>query len=426
MLQLSILPESEREQLLRGFNATEVAYPQESLIHELFEAQVRRTPRAIAIEQADQSISYEELERKACTLAQWLCREGVQIGDRVGICLERSIELVAAMLGVMKAGGTYVAIDPDYPRARIEYIVEDAGLAGVLSQQALSERLGLQARSGCRWWCLDAVQASAAAAVVQLPESLPADHAAYVIYTSGSTGVPKGVLGRHGSVVNRLLWMREQYPEAAAEVFCQKTSIGFVDHVAEIFQALSSGSRLVMVESQTVKSPPELLRSLEQSGVTRLTVVPTLLQALLSDASEVVCASMRLVISSGEALVLTSGEPFRRRFPNARLLNLYGSTEVGADVSSYEVQRNETGAVAIGRPIANSRLYVLSSGGQLVPRGAVGELYVGGAGLAQGYWKRGRLTAERFVPDPFSAAPGARLFRTGDWAGAGTMGSWSI
>src|SRR6185312_1546018 len=196
-----------------------------------------------------------------------------------------------------------------------------------------------------------------------------------------------------------LMWMREHYPEAAAEVFCQKTSIGFVDHVAEIFQPLTAGGRLVIVETQTVRSPSELLRRLKQSGVTRLTVVPSLLHALLSDASGVVCPSLRLLISSGEALVMQQGSTFQRRFPNARLLNLYGSTEVGADISSHEVQSAETGAVAVGRPIANSRVYVLGCGGRLLPRGTVGELFVGGAGLAQGYWRRGGLTAERFVPD---------------------------
>ncbi|HEY6926160.1 MAG TPA: amino acid adenylation domain-containing protein, partial [Steroidobacteraceae bacterium] len=402
---------------VRAFNATKKSYPQE-LVHELFEGQARKSPLAIAVEDGAATISYGELDRKASTIARWLRREGAQVGDRVGVCLERSIGMVAGILGVLKAGCAYVPIDPEYPGARIEYIVGDAALRGVLTERSLCERLGLQAKNEIQWWCLDEMpelgESAGLDGSLSDATTSTADNAAYVIYTSGSTGEPKGVVGRHGSVVNRLQWMKERYPEAAGEVFCQKTSIGFVDHVAEIFQALSSGGRLVLIEAQTVRSPPELLESLARLGMTRLTVVPSLLQALLGDTSPVVCEAMRLVISSGEALVMSSGQAFQRRFPNARLLNLYGSTEVGADVSSYEVQADESGSVAIGRPIANSRLYVLSGTGELLPRGSVGELYVGGAGLAQGYWGRGGLTAERFVPDPFSGQAGARLFRTGD------------
>jgi amino acid adenylation domain-containing protein len=414
---LDPLSDRERQQQL-DWNDTRVAYDL-PCVHEAVAAQVQRTPDVPAVLEEGTRVSYRELDTRAGALAVMLRREGLQVGDRVGICMGRSIDMVVAMLAVLKAGGAYVPIDPDYPRARIEYIVSQGGVSRVLTQRPVHERLTQSEGplTGPVWWRIDEIgldRVDPREMLALLPHDLTADHPMYVIFTSGSTGSPKGVVGRHGSVMNRLLWLNDRYPVQSDEVFCQKTSIGFVDHVAEIFQALTTGTPLVIFPSRNQHSPSQMLEGLRTYNITRLTVVPSLLHALLAEQGAAACPALRLLITSGEALVVKDREAFGRRFPHARLLNLYGSTEVGADVTSYEVNPQDEGAVPIGRAIANTGAYVLSRDGRLLPRGGIGELFIGGEGLAQGYLGQPGLTAERFVPDPFGQELGARLYRTGD------------
>nr|WP_307729680.1 non-ribosomal peptide synthetase [Massilia sp. CFBP 13721] len=419
---------SEQETRQQGdWNDTAAGYALDS-VHEAVAAQAARTPHAPAVVDGDAVIGFAELDRRATALAVLLRRDGVQTGERVGVCMERSIDMVVAMLAVLKAGAAYVAIDPAYPQARIGYIVRHAGITRMLSQEAVHAQLRRAAASvgevldilaALDWWHVAALDLAGAADAALLPAGVGGAHAANVVYTSGSTGLPKGVVGCHRSIMNRLQWMAGAWPVAPGEVFAQKTGVSFVDHVAEIFQPLTCGAALAIVPAAAVQSPPDFMRALRRHGVTRLTVVPSLLQALLADSGVGACPSLRLLVTSGETLVLGERAPLRACFPNARLVNLYGSTEIGADVTWHEVGMEEggaeaAGAVPIGRPIANTRLYVLCPQGRLLPRGAAGELFVAGDGLAGGYLKGAGLTGERFLPDPFSGRPGARMFRTGD------------
>lgn len=425
LASLNFLSDREMQQQ-HDWNDTHARYAP-ACIHDAVAAQVRRTPRAVAVVEGERSISYAALDERAERLALMLVRDGTRVGDRVGICMDRSIDLVVAMYAVLKAGGAYVAIDPDYPAARIGTILRHAEVSRLLSRPSTREKLlaspeGLFAGLDC--WCIDGRESapdpshpsgrSEAEAGKALPAGLSGEHAAYLIYTSGSTGVPKGVVGCHRSVMNRLTWLNGIHPVAREDVFCQKTSVSFVDHVAEIFQALTCGAPLVILPNRLLQSATDFLGALRRHRITRLTVVPSLLHTLLTEQVVEACTSLRLLITSGEALVVKNRHAFARHFPNARLLNLYGSTEVGADVTAFEVLPQHEGAVPIGRPIANSRAYVLDGNGRLLPQGAVGELFIGGDGLAQGYLKQPGLSAERFVPDVFGASPGARLFRTGD------------
>ncbi|MFZ6659098.1 amino acid adenylation domain-containing protein [Undibacterium sp. TJN19] len=413
---LNFLSEQERQQQF-DWNDTYAAYAPRC-IHEAIAQQVERTPNAIAVIAGEMSISYTELETKAGQLALLLRQDGLNTGEHVGICMDRSIDMVVAMYAVLKAGATYVAIDPDYPQSRISYIIKHAEISRLLSQYAVQEKLLRQSPDmldGVTCWCVELLGLNQRHDADTLPPlDVTGDHAAYVIYTSGSTGIPKGVVGRHCSVMNRLQWMAEQYPVSQDEVFCQKTSVGFVDHVAEIFQALTCGAPLVIFPTSYLQSPPDFLRVLQQHKVTRLTLVPSLLHALLAEKDVPACTSLRLLITSGETMIVKDRRSFHQRFPNARLLNLYGSTEVAADVTGYELGMQDESAVPIGRAIANTQVYVLGTDGQLLPRGAVGELFVGGDGLAHGYLKQAGLTAGRFVPNAFSVRPGTRLYRTGD------------
>lgn len=421
--QQNFLSEREKQQQL-DWSDTRIGY--DSLcVHTAFERQVERTPDIDAVIEGDTRINYADLNARAQTLAVMLRQDGLRPGEPAGICMSRSIDMITAILAVLKAGGAYVPIDPAYPRTRIDYIVGHAGITRILTSKVIHQQLISPSDdrfADMTFWCLDTIDWKESVVFdtdADLPGDLPDESAAYVIYTSGSTGQPKGVTGRHRSIMNRLRWLNDRHPLASDDVLCQKTNIGFVDHVAEIFQAITTGTPLVILPEQFLRSPPDFLRMLQQHHITRLTVVPSLLQALLShenDNSESVriCSDMRLLISSGEALVMRDSNAFSRRFPNARLLNLYGSTEVGADISAYELSPEEEGAIPIGRAIANTELYVLDDQWRLLPQGGVGELYVGGDGLAQGYFKQAALTAERFVPNPFSVRAGARLYRTGD------------
>jgi len=404
------------------WNDTGAGYPLDA-VHDAVAAQAARTPQAPAVADGDAVISFAELERRATALAVLLRRDGVVTGERIGVCMERSIDMVVAMYAILKAGAAYVAIDPDYPQARIGYIVRHAGITRMLSQEAVHGRLRRAAESvgevldilaALDWWHVAALDLAQAADAASLPAGVGGEHAANVIYTSGSTGMPKGVVGCHRSIMNRLQWMAATHPVAPGEVFAQKTSVSFVDHVAEIFQALTCGATLAILPSAALRAPSDFMERLRRHQVTRLTLVPSLLQALLDDSGSGACPSLRLLVTSGETLVLDERACLLARFPNARLVNLYGSTEVGADVTWHALADGEMGAAPIGRPIANTRLHVLCPQGRLLPRGATGELFVGGAGLAAGYLKQAALTAERFLPDPYSREPGARMFRTGD------------
>ncbi len=416
--RLPLMGEEERRQLVDGWNNTQAAYPQHC-IHQLFEAQAERTPSQIVLTFGSQQLSCRELNRRANQLARKLKDLGVGPQVLVGVCLDRSFNMVVALLAILKAGGAYVPLDPAYPANWLSFILEDAETQVVLTQQKLLERL--PDRHGVKLICLDrdwpeiARQES-----TNLGGDSSIDDLAYVIYTSGSTGTPKGVLAPHRGAVNRFAWMWRQYPFAAEEVCCQKTSLNFVDSVWEIFGPLLQGVRSVLIKDETVRNPLELIQLLARERVSRIVVVPSLLRFLLEAYSEQPEGSHqpKLWISSGETLPADLCRKFHEVMPQSILLNLYGSSEVAADVTWHQADGadQDSSAASIGLPIANTQVHILDSRLQLVPVGITGEIYVGGDGLAHGYHKRPDLTAERFLPNPSSEFSGKYIYRTGDLA----------
>ena len=409
---LAVVPEAERELLLHGWNRTERDYPLDQTLAALFEQQVRRTPNATALVSGAESLSYAQLNARANRLAHALIARGVGPDSRVAVCAERGLNMVTALFGILKAGGAYVPLDPAYPGERLQYILQDADpvllLADAAGRAALGEPVTPQL-------ALEAALPETLSAENPAPRA-QASHLAYVIYTSGSTGKPKGAMNEHRGVVNRLVWMQEAYGLTAADTVLQKTPFGFDVSVWEFFWPLMVGARLVMAKPEGHKDPDYLSRAIEQYGVTTLHFVPSMLQSFLADGQAATrCGQVVRVMCSGEALPAALVAEFYRRLPQAELHNLYGPTEAAVDVTAWHCSREaDRVSVPIGRPIANTRIYLLDERGQPVPLGAVGELYIGGVQVARGYLNRPELTAERFLSDPF--APGGRMYRTGDVA----------
>ncbi|MEL5418219.1 amino acid adenylation domain-containing protein [Serratia nevei] len=409
---LAVVPEAERELLLHGWNRTERDYPLDQTLAALFEQQVRRTPHATALVSGAESLSYAQLNARANRLAHALIARGVGPDSRVAVCAERGLNMVTALFGILKAGGAYVPLDPAYPGERLQYILQDADPVLLLADAAGRAALGEPATPQL---ALEAALPETLSAENPAPRA-QASHLAYVIYTSGSTGKPKGAMNEHRGVVNRLVWMQEAYGLTAADTVLQKTPFGFDVSVWEFFWPLMVGARLVMAKPEGHKDPDYLSRAIEQYGVTTLHFVPSMLQSFLADGQAATrCGQVVRVMCSGEALPAALVAEFYRRLPQAELHNLYGPTEAAVDVTAWHCSREaDRESVPIGRPIANTRIYLLDERGQPVPLGAVGELYIGGVQVARGYLHRPELTAERFLADPF--APGGRMYRTGDVA----------
>ncbi|HEX2191305.1 MAG TPA: amino acid adenylation domain-containing protein, partial [Longimicrobiaceae bacterium] len=422
---LELMGEAERRQVVVEWNRTGAEYPADTCIHQLFEAQAERTPDAVAVVFEDASLTYRELNERASRLAHPLRRRGVGPEVRVGLCLERSLEMVVSLLGVLKAGGAYVPLDPGYPAERLELMLADSGVAVLLTQERL--RGALPAGAGVEVVSVDAGWAETAGESAENPRSgVTPRNLAYVIYTSGSTGAPKGVMNTHAGVVNRLCWMQAEYGLGAKDVVLQKTPFSFDVSVWELFWPLQRGARLVMARPEGHRDPLYLQEVIEQRGVTTLHFVPSMLQPFVETADPERCASLKRVVCSGEALPPALVERFHERFPaSVALYNLYGPTEAAVDVSYWACERRDVvETVPIGRPVWNTRLYVLDGALRPVPVGVPGELYIGGVQVARGYLGRADLTAARFVPDPFAEGSGARLYRTGDrarWRGDGAL-----
>jgi amino acid adenylation domain-containing protein/FkbM family methyltransferase len=414
--QLELLGEAERALVVDEWNRTEAEVPADRCIHELFEAQAARTPDAVALRFEDASLTYAELNARANQLAHHLRRHGVGPEVRAGVLMERSLEMVVSLLAVLKAGGAYVPLDPGLPAERLAYMLEDSGVAVLLTQERLR---GILPASEVPALDVDAAWDSVARESAENPAPVVApSNVAYVIYTSGSTGRPKGVMNQHRGVVNRLVWMQAHFGIGADDVVLQKTPFSFDVSVWEFFWPLQQGARLVMARPDGHRDPAYLRDVIEREGVTTLHFVPSMLQPFVEAVEAGRCASLRHVVCSGEALPPALVRRFYDRFAGPVVLtNLYGPTEAAVDVSWWTCPRDEADAVVpIGAPVWNTTLYVLDTALNPVPVGVPGELYIGGVQVARGYQGRATLTAERFVPDPFSAEGGARLYRTGDRA----------
>jgi amino acid adenylation domain-containing protein/non-ribosomal peptide synthase protein (TIGR01720 family) len=381
-------------------------------MHELFERQAERTPAAVALVSGGEELTYAELNSRANRLAHYLRARGVRADTPVGLCLERSAEMVVAMLGVLKAGGAYVPLDPEYPRERLAFMLADCGARLLLTQRRASEGLPQHAAEEVR---LDADWPE----IAQSPDTKPEEAAepenlAYVIYTSGSTGRPKGVMVTHRALFNHMAWMQRRFRFAGHDRIIQKTPFSFDASVWELFAPLLVGARLVLAAPGGHQDPAYLLSFMAEQGITALKIVPSLLERLLEQEGIERCRSLRYVFCGAEAMPLKLAERFFAR-ADAKLFNLYGPTEAAIDVTCWACEPGHgRRSIPIGNPIINTQVYVLDARMRAVPLGVSGELYVGGENLARGYLSRPELTAERFVPHPFSRTPGARLYRTGD------------
>ncbi|MBY4899382.1 non-ribosomal peptide synthetase, partial [Cupriavidus sp. AU9028] len=405
-----------------GLGADPQAYPPVQPVHRLFEARAAQQPDAIALAFGEDTMTYAALNRRANALAYRLREHGVGPDVPVGVLAERSFEMVVALLAILKAGGAYVPFDPDYPSDRLAYMIEDSGVALVLTQRA--EALPASMPAAVTVMDLTEPALYAGSGDTNPAPSLSPEHLAYIIYTSGSTGRPKGAGNRHGALYNRLWWMQSQYRLTPDDAVLQKTPFSFDVSVWEFFWPLMIGARLVLAAPGDHRDPGRIAALIERHRVTTLHFVPAMLQAFVAHGGIAApCASLRHIVCSGEAL---PGDLARRTMallPWAALHNLYGPTEAAIDVTHFTCREDSgiavgtgvSSGVPIGAPIANVSAHVLDLALQPVPDGVAGELYLGGAGLARGYLGRAALTAERFVADPHSAG-GERLYRTGDLA----------
>ena len=415
------LTEAEWQQIVVVWNDTRTDYGESRSLHALFEAQAARTPEASAVvfdphgaAGPNAHLTYQVLNRRANQLAHHLQQLGVGPEVLVGVCLERSVEMVIGLLGVLKAGGAYVPLDPTYPRDRLAYLLEDVRAPVLLTQ---SKWVVALPPDTAQVICLDTDWAVLAQAGEEnLLGALADDRLAYVIYTSGSTGKPKGVMNTQRGILNRLLWMQAQYHLTEADRVLQKTPFSFDVSVWEFFWPLMMGACLVMAQPGGHKDNAYLIQTIREQHITTLHFVPSMLQMFVRATGLETCVSLKRVLCSGEAL------PFdvQARFwtgVKAELHNLYGPTEAAVDVTAWACDpASPYPVVPIGRPIANLQIYLLDAERQPVPVGVPGEVYIGGVGLARGYLNRPDWTAERFGPHPFGPAPGARLYRTGDLA----------
>lgn len=408
--QIPLLTAAERDRAVIEWNATAQDYSTDILVHERVRAQARENPDAIAVVFESREVTYRELDTRANQLAHRLQAMGVGPDVLVGVCIERSVEVVVAVLGVLAAGGAYVPLDPEYPEERIARVQADANVLLTIVQPEtrafVSDELPVLE--------LD----PSFAAIADEPTSAPTtamtpDHLAYVLYTSGSTGTPKGVAVSHRAIGNRLLWGMDFHAMKAPDALLQLCAFGFDVSVWEFFTPLVSGARLVMLRPGGHRDVPYLARVMKEQRVNVVCFVPSLLQAFLADPMSAECTDLRHVLCGGEALTPDLRDAFFARL-SCDLLNFYGPTEASVDATYWKAQP-DTRHIPIGRPIGNFQAYVLDAALEPVPPGVLGDLYLGGVGLARGYLHSPELTAARFLPDPFGP-PGSKLYKTGDLA----------
>ena len=420
---LPLLSADEQKKILIDWNQTDSDFAEHPGFVRQFERQAESTPDAVAFICGDERLTFEELNHRANSLAHLLSSLGVGPGVRVGLCLERSLELVTSLMAIFKAGGVYVPLDPSYPASRLRFMIAQAQPRVIVTRSTL--RACVESAGPTIVSVDDSKKSVERIRFDNLNVAAQPGDPAYVIYTSGSTGQPKGVLIPHRQILNRLAWMWRAYPFQDDEVGAQKTSINFVDSLWELFGYLLQGRPTVIVPDAIVRDPHALVDELARHHVTQLWLVPSLLRLLLDSIPDLQARlpALRFWVSSGEALPEELLERFQAEAPQATLYNLYGTSEVW-DATWYDPKARGLGeqtvssSVPIGRPIANIEAYVLDHYLQPVPVGARGELYIGGLGLAEGYLNQLGLNSERFVSNPYTRGDerSQRLYKTGDLA----------
>ncbi|WP_019640671.1 non-ribosomal peptide synthetase [Paenibacillus fonticola] len=417
--EIELVREEEKQQLLIAFNDTKVEYPMDKTIHALFEEQAERTPEAVAVVFNSEQLTYRELNAKANRLAAKLRAYDVRPDNIVPIAAERSPAMIVGILAILKAGGAYLPITPDLPNERVRYMLEDCGARWLLTDGPLLEGVPF---TGARLR-LDDETLYEEEDDGNLPAAASSETLAYVIYTSGSTGNPKGVMIEHRSVVNRIAWMQRAYPLGAEDVILHKTTFTFDVSVWELFWWAYAGASAYFLAPGAEKESDAIVRAIERHEVTTLHFVPSMLHLFLAYLEKqpdriVALRSLRFVFTSGEELLPDQASRFNALLNEkvaTKLINLYGPTEATVDVSVFDCSNGETlRTVPIGKPIDNTRLYILDASGRLLPPGIPGELTIGGVGVARGYLNCPELTAEKFVDNPFT--PGEQMYRTGDLA----------
>nr|WP_256672636.1 non-ribosomal peptide synthetase [Pseudomonas sp. C1C7] len=411
--QLNILPASERTLLLRTWNATDASSPDHLCIHHLFEAQVARTPEAMALIFEGEALSYGELNARANRLAHRLVEHGVKPDQRVAICVERSAAMVVGLMAILKAGGAYVPFDPAYPGDRLAYILADTSpvlvLADTVGRQVLGE--ALQPHT-----VLDPNEILPKTdANFQVPGLTPRN-LAYLIYTSGSTGQPKGVMIEHRGLVASTLARTTVYKPGSDAVFLLLSSMAFDSSVAGIFGTLTTGGALCLPGSKAAVDPLIISRLLIENKVTSVLLVPSLARLVLPQVAQLGYGQLRQVIVAGETCPAKLVQEVTSVFTSVELFNEYGPTEATVWAAVHRCLSDDVDPVPIGRPISNTRIYLLDMHGEPVPLGAVGEIYIGGMSVARGYLNLAKLTDERFLLDPYAGKPDARMYKTGDLA----------
>jgi amino acid adenylation domain-containing protein len=413
LCDLPLLAPDEAHQVLVQWNRTEAEYPSDSCIHELFEAQVERTPDTVAVVLEEEHLTYRELNNRSNRVAHHLRKLGVGPGVLVALCMDQSLERIVGLFGVLKAGGAYVPVDPAYPATRLAFMLNDANTPVVLTQQNLVETL--PPLGATKVICLDSPDWAVAGENTVNPERAGGSaDLAYVIYTSGSTGNPKGVMIPHRAVVNVMSWMQSTFPSDERDRVLQQIPFSFDPSVLEILTPLLVGGRLVLTRPHGNQDPGYLAQTIIRHQVTIMHLVPSTLRMLLETPDLKACRSLRHVFCGGEVLT----KDLARRFfdvLDAQLHCMYGPTEVAITSVFYSIPRDCCDdVVPIGRPVVNTQAYVLDRHRRPLPIGVPGELYLGGLQVGRGYHNRPELTEERFIADPFNRTPGARLYKTGD------------
>ncbi|WP_242039624.1 non-ribosomal peptide synthetase [Anabaena sphaerica] len=412
--ELSLLTQQQQHQLLVDGNNNQSEYDLDKCIHQLFAEQVERTPNAVAVVFGKQQFTYRELNNQANQLACYLQKIGVKPDVLVGICVERSLEMVVGLLGILKAGGAYLPLDPNYPQERLEFMAKDADIWVLLTQEKL---VNLFPQHQAEIICLDScevINPDILCVSASLREVQP-DNLAYVIYTSGSTGKPKGVMISHRALCNHTLWMQSAFPLTESDRVLQKTPFSFDASVWEFYAPLVAGGKLILAKPDGHQDTAYLVDLIAQENITILQLVPSLLRVLLKEKNLKNCHSLRRVFCGGEVLTFDLQNKLFQILPNVELCNLYGPTEATIDTTYYKCKyEDKRPIVPIGRAIANTQIYLLDIHLQPVPIGVPGEIYIGGAGLARGYLNRPDLTAEKFITNPF--LPNSKLYKTGDLA----------
>ncbi|MDW6053303.1 bacitracin non-ribosomal peptide synthetase BacC [Bacillus paralicheniformis] len=403
--EIDMLAEEERKTLLYEFNRTNADYPRNKTIHQLFEEQAERTPGHTAVVFEKEKLSYKALNERSNQLAGLLREKGVKPDMIVGVMAERSVEMIVGMLAVLKAGGAYLPIDPEYPEDRIRYMIEDSGISILLKKADKQIDVDLT--------CIDMNEKGLTKdkATENLEHTSGSSDMAYVIYTSGSTGKPKGVMVNHQSIVNTLYWRKQSYGYSTADATLQVPSFSFDSSVEDIFTTLISGAKLVLIRDLRM-NPREIIGALRTHKATNLLAVPSFYLSLL-DTIEQPLEDLRFITVAGEGFNESLIRQHFEKLPNVKLFNEYGPTENSVCSTRGELQKDDE-KVVIGRPISNHKAYILNHNQQLLPLGTPGELCLSGEGLARGYLNRPDLTLGKFVPNPF--VPGENMYRTGDLA----------